>query len=102
MCFPFDFPGLAKFLLDTIEKDQNITISDLNNFDESSEVSIDDLKSKIPLCAKKNKNHKSIVKVKNVEFGGKKIPELMKGLGKGVGLLKTERLAQPAVRSSGT
>ena len=38
--------GLAKFLLDTIEKDQNITISDLNNFDESSEVSIDDLKSK--------------------------------------------------------
>ena len=28
------------------------------------DISISDLKTKIPLCAKKNKNHKSIVKVK--------------------------------------
>ena len=46
--------GLAKFLLDTIEKEQNITISDLNNFDENNETSIDDLKTK-----KKKKKKKS-------------------------------------------
>ena len=38
--------GLAKFLLNTIEKEQNITIADLNNFDENKTISLDDLKTK--------------------------------------------------------
>ena len=48
----------------------------MDNKFPGKDISIDDLKSKIPLCAKKNKNHQSIVKVKNIEFGGKKIPIL--------------------------
>ena len=42
---------------------QNLAISMDNKFN-GKDISTDDLKSKIPLCAKKNKNHKSIVKVK--------------------------------------
>jgi 3-deoxy-7-phosphoheptulonate synthase len=48
----------------------------MDNKFPGKDISIDDLKSKIPLCAKKNKKHHSIVKVKNIEFGGKKIPIL--------------------------
>lgn len=54
---------------------QNSVISMDNKF-PGKDISTDDLKSKIPLCAKKNKNHKSIVKVKNIEFGGKNVPIL--------------------------
>ena len=54
---------------------QNLVIIMDNKF-PGKDISIDDLKSKIPLCAKKNKNHHSIVKVKNIEFGGKNIPIL--------------------------
>lgn len=38
------------------------------------DISIEDLKTKFPLCAKKNKNHKSKFKVAGVEFGGNTIP----------------------------
>mgnify|MGYP005993015585 FL=1 len=48
----------------------------MDNKFPGKDISIDDLKSKIPLCAKKNIKHKSIVKVRNVEFGGNKIPFL--------------------------
>ena len=48
----------------------------MDNKFPGKDISISDLKTKIPLCAKKNKNHKSIVKVKNISFGGKEIPVL--------------------------
>ena len=48
----------------------------MDNKFPGKDISLDDLKSKIPLCAKKNNKHKSIVKVRNVEFGGNKIPFL--------------------------
>jgi len=38
------------------------------------DISLEDIKSKIPLVAKKNKKHKSKFKISGVEFGGKKIP----------------------------
>lgn len=38
------------------------------------DISIEDLKTKIPLVSKKNKNHKSIVEANNVKFGGEFIP----------------------------
>lgn len=38
------------------------------------DVTLEDIKSKIPLVAKKNKNHKSKFKISGIEFGGKKIP----------------------------
>lgn len=38
------------------------------------DISIEDLKTKFPLCAKKNKNHRSKFKVAGVEFGGNTIP----------------------------
>ena len=37
---------LAKFLLNKIEEQQNLTLGDLNNFDETKQLSIEDLKSK--------------------------------------------------------
>ena len=40
------------------------------------DITHEDLKSKIPLCAKRNKNHKSVIKVKNIKFGSKEIPVL--------------------------
>lgn len=48
----------------------------MDNKFPGKDISISDLKSKIPLCAKKNKNHYSVVKVRNIEFGGKSIPVL--------------------------
>ena len=42
----------------------------MDNKFPGKDISISDLKSKIPLCAK-NKNHYSVVKVRNIEFGGK-------------------------------
>jgi 3-deoxy-7-phosphoheptulonate synthase len=38
------------------------------------DISIEDIKTKFPLCAKKNKNHRSKFKVAGVEFGGNTIP----------------------------
>lgn len=44
--------GAAKLLLEKIEKEQSLTIADLNNFDENNEISIDELK----VIKKKNKS----------------------------------------------
>ncbi len=38
------------------------------------DITIEDLKTKFPLCAKKNKNHKSKFKIADVEFGGNIVP----------------------------
>ena len=38
------------------------------------DISIEDIKTKFPLVAKKNKQHKSKFKVSGVEFGSKLIP----------------------------
>ena len=38
------------------------------------DITIEDLKTKFPLCAKKNKNHKSKFKIAGVEFGGNLVP----------------------------
>ena len=38
------------------------------------DITIEDLKTKFPLCAKKNNNHRSKFKVAGVEFGGNTIP----------------------------
>ena len=38
------------------------------------DITIEDLKTKFPLCAKKNKNHKSKFKIAGVEFGGNIVP----------------------------
>lgn len=46
----------------------------INNKFPSKDVSIDDLKNKFPLVAKKNINHKTKFKVKQIQFGGKLIP----------------------------
>ena len=46
--------GMAKFILNKIQNEQNISISDINNFDEINDLSIDDLK------LKKKKNTKKI------------------------------------------
>lgn len=49
----------------------------MTKFDNKSpgkDISLSDLKTKFPLTAKKNKNHKSKFKVAGVEFGGKTIP----------------------------
>ena len=45
-----------------------------DNKNPGKDISDDDLKTKFPLCAKKNKNHKSKIKIAGFEFGGKKIP----------------------------
>ena len=46
----------------------------MDNKFPGKDISNDDLKSKFPLVAKKNKNHKSKFKISGVEFGGKTIP----------------------------
>ncbi len=38
------------------------------------DITLDDIKTKFPLVAKKNSKHFSIFKISGVEFGGKKIP----------------------------
>lgn len=38
------------------------------------DISIEDIKTKFPLVAKKNKKHKSKFKISGVEFGGNLIP----------------------------
>jgi 3-deoxy-7-phosphoheptulonate synthase len=46
----------------------------MDNKFPGKDITFDDIKTKFPLCAKKNKNHFSKFKVAGVEFGGKKIP----------------------------
>ena len=46
----------------------------MDNKFPGKDISEEDIKSKFPLVAKKNKNHKSSFKVAGVEFGGKNIP----------------------------
>ena len=46
----------------------------MDNKFPGKDISNEDLKTKFPLAAKKNKNHKSKFKISGVEFGGKTIP----------------------------
>ena len=46
----------------------------MDNKFPGKDISIEDLKSKFPLTAKKSKNHKSKFSIAGVEFGGNKIP----------------------------
>jgi 3-deoxy-7-phosphoheptulonate synthase len=46
----------------------------LDNKFPGKDVSLDDLRDKFPLCAKKNKKHKTKFSVAGVEFGGGTIP----------------------------
>ena len=38
------------------------------------DITLEDLQTKFPLCAKKNKNHRSKFKIAGIEFGGNKVP----------------------------
>ena len=49
-------------------------MSNLENKFPGKDVTIEDIKTKFPLVAKKNKNHRSKFKIAGVEFGGKLIP----------------------------
>ena len=49
-------------------------MSKINNKFPGKDISLDDLKNKLPLVAKKNPNHKTKFKVNKIEFGGKLIP----------------------------
>jgi len=42
----------------------------LDNKFPGKDISIDDIKNKFPLAAKKNKNHKSKFIISDIEFGG--------------------------------
>jgi len=46
----------------------------LENKFPGKDISLEDIKTKFPLVAKKNKNHKSKFKISGVEFGSKLIP----------------------------
>ena len=46
----------------------------MDNKFPGKDISTEDLKSKFPLAAKKNKNHKSKFKISGIEFGGETIP----------------------------
>lgn len=46
----------------------------LENKFPGKDISEDDIKTKFPLVAKKDENHKSIFEIAGVEFGGNKIP----------------------------
>ena len=46
----------------------------MDNKFPGKDISIEDLKTKFPLAAKKNKKHKSKFKIAGVEFGGNTIP----------------------------
>ena len=51
------------------------------------DVTIEDIKTKFPLVAKKNKNHKSKFKISGIEFGGNLIPILA-----GPNMVESEKL----------
>lgn len=46
----------------------------IDNKFPGKDITIEDLKTKFPLAAKKSKNHKSILKIKNFKIGGKDMP----------------------------
>ena len=46
----------------------------MDNKFPGKDISIEDLKTKFPLAAKKNKKNKSKFKIAGVEFGGNTIP----------------------------
>ena len=46
----------------------------MDNKFPGKDITIEDLKTKFPLVAKKNSTHKSIFKISGVEFGGQTIP----------------------------
>ena len=46
----------------------------MDNKFPGKDITIEDLKSKFPLVAKKNPDHKSVFKIAGVEFGGEEIP----------------------------
>ena len=46
----------------------------LENKFPGKDISLEDIKTKFPLAAKKNKNHKSKFKISGVEFGSKLVP----------------------------
>ena len=46
----------------------------MDNKFPGKDISLEDLKSKFPLAAKKNKNHNPKLMIAGVEFGGSKIP----------------------------
>lgn len=46
----------------------------LENKFPGKDISIEDIKTKFPLVAKKNKNHKSKFTISGVEFGGNLVP----------------------------
>jgi 3-deoxy-7-phosphoheptulonate synthase len=46
----------------------------MDNKFPGKDISIEDIKDKFPLCAKKNSNHFSKFKISGIEFGGKSIP----------------------------
>lgn len=46
----------------------------MNNKFPGKDITLDDIKTKFPLAAKKNKHHKSKFKISGVEFGGNLIP----------------------------
>ena len=46
----------------------------MDNKFPGKDISIDDIKTKFPLVAKKNKDHKSKFTISNVEFGGNTLP----------------------------
>ena len=46
----------------------------LENKFPGKDISLEDIKTKFPLVAKKNKNHKSRFKISGVEFGSNQIP----------------------------
>ena len=49
-------------------------MSKINNKFPGKDITADDLKNKFPLVVKKNLNHKTKFKVKDIQFGGKLIP----------------------------
>ena len=49
-------------------------MKNIENKFPGKDISKEDIKTKFPLCAKKNKSHKSKFKIAGVEFGGKNIP----------------------------
>ena len=46
----------------------------MNNKFPGKDISLEDIKTKFPMVAKKNINHKSKFKIRDAEFGGKEIP----------------------------
>ena len=49
-------------------------MSKINNKFPGKDITLDDLKNKFPLCAKKNNKHQTRFKVNDIVFGGKLIP----------------------------